>query len=374
MRWLCSPAGSKEDGVDASAAVATSASAVPYPLRERLRHQQRRRIAVALAAILATGATQLAILAASGSGMESAYMLNRDTQPTVTSFPMPKVPEQKMPRQRTDEELEMLEVEAELEECAERGTWDEALALLEELDSRGLQQTSRAWNFAASAIAMQGPWEQAVALLAKMQTDPRVRPNHETYRAVLEACEQDAMATHHQVDKLLMSLKSEGLMPMLTHYVQAISTLAKAGQLEQAIRLYQEASSFGLFNVWVDRGRSMDMRELPIDVCEVILRSELEKRAVWNAQRKAGRGGFYVLTGMATKKSATKQQALVRIMQEEYRLKVRVDPAKFGRFLVKNDELVRTGREMASETAKPGRSAKGNMPSRARKYWKRNSY
>lgn len=329
-------------------------------------------MAAAFATILATVTAQVAITAASGSGTETTYLRGQPPASQPTSFPMPP-PERVQKRvPLSEKQIEMLELEDDLQDCAEKGNWEQALTVLEDLNSRGLDRTTRAWTFAATACAMQGQWEQAVALLTSME-NATVKPNHKTFHSVLEACEQDFMGAHHQVNELMMGLRRNGLLPQLVHYVKAIGILAKVQQFEKATEYYEEASQLGLFDVWVDRGRSLDVRELPTEVAEVVLRAELEKRAVWNAGGKAGKGGFYVLTGSSAKATAFKQRALVRIMKEEYGLKVRIEPAKFGRFLVKNDELVRAGREI-DPGARPQGSAKGSRRSARREHWRNKMY
>mmetsp|Transcript_26625 Transcript_26625/g.51269 ORF Transcript_26625/g.51269 Transcript_26625/m.51269 type:complete len:388 (+) Transcript_26625:83-1246(+) len=364
--WLNSPAGSRlDDSVVIADAAAMSAS--PHPLargRHQVRTSQRRRLAATFVAMLSTVAAQLAVIATSGNGMGTAFgkmKLRGGQKAQVTTFPMPSQRQPRQPKVLSEEELERLAVEEELEECAARGRWERSLALLEDLHSRRLKRTIRAWNFAANACAMEGQWRQAFSLLSTME-NATVKPDHMTFRSVLEACDLDFVNSHHQVDGLMMDIKRHGFLPVLDHYEKAISVMAKAKQLDQATAYYEEASKFGLFNVWSEKGRSLDVRELPTQVAEVVLRSELEKRAVWNAGGKAGRGGFNVLTGGSAKSTALKQKALVRIMEEEYGLKVRLEPAKFGRCLVKNDELVRAGREVAEQTgdAKGVRSGRGN--------------
>jgi len=236
-----------------------------------------------------------------------------------------------------------LAYEADLKTCEDAGNWSHALDLLGFMRSDGVKVSRRAWTSGMGACARGGRWAEALRLMADMDK-AREPPDHTAYNAAIEACgEQGA---HQQAGQLMLEMRQRGLQPQMDTYARLLRVLVQNGMTEDARSLYQEASTHGFFDVWVNRGRFLDLQEFPIEVAEVILRFAVEERADEMARRgKAGKGGFYVLTGQAHKSTAYKQQAVLRIMREEFGLKVRVDPARFGRVQVRGMELKRIGEE-----------------------------
>jgi len=142
-----------------------------------------------------------------------------------------------------------------------------------------------------------------------------------------------------QAMSLLQEMKRRALMPTLDIYTQVLMVLLKSGCQKEAQEFYEEAQAQHLFSVWSKKGHNLNVQELPVEVAEMVVRAAIVERS--QSTRKAGKGGFCVLTGPASKSTAFKQKAVLKVMREEYGLKVRVDPAKFGRVTVKADELKR---------------------------------
>lgn len=242
---------------------------------------------------------------------------------------------------------ERLSYEGNLKEC-EDGAWSRALELLNIMGSRGIRRTRHAWASATAACARAGRWEEAAGLLQAMGV-ANVPPDHIAYSNAIEACEEHGAYQH--AARLLIEMKQRGLPPNLDAYAKVLRLLVQGGRPQEAAALYQEANNQGLFSVWTNRARFLDLQELSAEVAEVVVRFAVEERAKAMVGGKAGRGGFYVLTGPANKKTAFKQQAVLRVMREEFGLKVRVDPAKFGRMQVRGTELQRVGNERLMASA-----------------------
>jgi len=246
------------------------------------------------------------------------------------------------PPRPTPEELSRLDTEQALIKCAQEGQGEEALRLLGELEAYG-RPSRENWNTAVEACAKQGLQSEAIELLERMDK-VRIPPDHVAYHSAIEACRSS-----NEGLRLLREMRDRGLPPNMFSYKAAITLLAEKGQKEEATSLWREAEAQGLFPVWKNAGRNLDVTEYPIPMAEIIVRCAVEDRATWLAKSKAGKGDFWVLTGSATKPTSQKQQAVVRVMREEYGLKVRVEPALFGRCRVRGDELKRLGQEWALE-------------------------
>lgn len=250
-------------------------------------------------------------------------------------------------REPSERDAERLAFEQAMEEYAEAGSWSRALQLLDLMESKSVSRTPHAWMSAATACAKSGCWAEALGLFQAMDK-MRVLPDHAFYNTAIDACQEQG--AYIEAAQLLAEMRQRGLPPNSDTYIKVISMLARGGELQKAKALYEEANIQGLFTVWTNRARFLDLQELPVEVAEVAIRLAVEERAQATLRGTAGKGGFYVLTGAANKRTAYKQQAVLRVMRDEYGLKVRVDPAKFGRMQVKGTELQRLGqeREMAA--------------------------
>jgi len=240
------------------------------------------------------------------------------------------------------EERDLLAYEGALKECAVSGNGRRAEQLLGIMAVRGVQRRRLAWTDAVQACAKAGMWDKATGLLDSMRL-AGARPDHAAYNAAIEACEEQGMA--FQAAKLLRTMRKEGFPPNVVSYTKVISMLASEGHSSAAAKLLSQAQAQGILDVWTTAGRFLDCQEIPTEVTEVVVRQAVQKRAWELRYRKAGKGGFYVLTGFATRSTAQKQNAVLRILREEFGLKVRVDPVQLGRCHVKGDELKALGKE-----------------------------
>lgn len=237
--------------------------------------------------------------------------------------------------------------EASLAECAKAASWARAVRLLDLMNARNLPRERVAWTSAAAACGKAGRVVESLAIAEAMEKKG-IRPDQAVYHSVLEAC--DAQGDAMRMAQLLDKMSTQGIMPNVVTYHKVLVPLVQAGLMEEAMQLYRQASKMGVFNLWSVRGRFVDLEDIPIEVAQLAIRDIVEDKADQMVGTKAGKGGFFVLTGPAKKTSAHKQQAILSILRE-CGLKARVDPAKFGRLRVRFGGLQRLGqqRQMAGE-------------------------
>uniref|UniRef100_A0A7S4V8N9 Pentacotripeptide-repeat region of PRORP domain-containing protein n=1 Tax=Alexandrium monilatum TaxID=311494 RepID=A0A7S4V8N9_9DINO len=328
------PPPSAGSGVGPSDGAARAERRRPLPRAGRL----ALRVAASLAAVGAAGGLAASALAAEAMAMGR----RRGWSPTAVRF-ISRGPQGRPKPPPSLEEQTVRGYERDLADCEERGDWARALELLGWMATDRVQRARRAWASAAGACARAGRWVEATRLLEDMD-EARVPADHGAFSAAIEACEEQG--AHEHATKLMLDMGRRGLPAQLDTYSKYLRVLVQNGRVEDARALYAEANTLGLFSVWVNRGRFLDLQEVPIEVAEVVLRFAVEERAdTMVRQGKAGKGGFYVLTGQANKATAFKQQAVIRVMREEFGLKIRVDPARFGRVQVRGTELRRIGEE-----------------------------
>lgn len=308
--------------------------------------------AQAAAALAAVGLCVLALAPPRPLGFaKTAY---RPYRPSSCPLAPPPSVEVEVPP--TAEEIEQGEIEVELQGCAPAGAWECAGQLLERLRNRSLPIRRQSWNFALKAAAMAGRWEVASALLDTMG-EATMPPDHTAYHAAIEACEGEAAS--QQVLKLVRVMLASGLSPNMVTYLKVLTKLLQQGLNDEAQELFLEAYEKGFLQMWTDRGRILDVQELPIEVAEVAVRYAVEERAEGTLGSTAGKGGFYVTTGPGFNKATnTKQDAVLRVLRQEYGLKVRVDPAVNGRVKVRGTELQQLAQERGMGGAPRGSGSK----------------
>lgn len=310
-------------------------------------HPRRQQQQVVLQIACGMAAASAVALVMSAPDMAKAMSMKGRPGWRPTCIPLRPSRTVRQPREPSEANAERLAFEQAMEEYAEAGSWSRALQLLDLMDSKSVSRTPRAWMSAATACAKSGCWAEALGLFQAMDK-VKVLPDHAFYNTAIDACQEQG--AYIQAAQLLAEMRQRGLPPNSDTYIKVISMLARGGQLQEAKALYDEANIQGLFTVWTNRARFLDLQDLPVEVAEVAIRSAVEERAEATLRGTAGKGGFYVLTGAANKRTAYKQQAVLRVMRDEYGLKVRIDPAKFGRMQVRGTELQRLGqeREMAA--------------------------
>lgn len=247
-----------------------------------------------------------------------------------------------------EREQQYAEMEAELRGCAEDGEVPRAMSLLEEFKEDRFYLGPRHFLQALQACEVAGSYEDAGQLLKDMEK-ARKGPDHEAYHAAIASCAGQGEDAARYSLQLFDEMQQRGLMPNLVTYNRIITALVKNGFHDDAKDKFQDATRLGYMECFTNRARFLDVQDLTIEVAELVVRLAVEDRAKMMVKRKAGKGGFYVLTGPANKRTALKQQAILRVLREEYGLKVRVDPAKFGRVIIRGTELQELGIEMMEE-------------------------
>lgn len=257
--------------------------------------------------------------------------------PVLTSRPLarPKVPKLEPPPPSVEDQSR-LDCEAEMRDYAEDGDWNRALGLIDDMAAKGIEQGPAIWTGALKACAKAGRWQEATGLLEAMGK-ARAGPDHGAFLLAIEACDGQGVPEHSL--QLMQQMNLRGLQPNINMYMKALTQLVQSGKRLRAQEIYREANERGLISVWHQRGRFLDIRDMPIEVAQLIVRFAVEERAQMMVGTTAGRGGFYIITGPANKKTAFLQQAIVQVLRDEYGLKVQVDPARFGRVRIRGGEL-----------------------------------
>ena len=114
------------------------------------------------------------------------------------------------------------------------------------MQARGLQPNVATFNGAIAACASEGQLQEAMLLLEEMQTrHARLSPTFATFRAALAACEQGRL--WRQALSLLDVMETRGVDPDVCSYTSAIAACGRAGEVAHAARLFEaEMPSRGL--------------------------------------------------------------------------------------------------------------------------------
>mmetsp|Transcript_10933 Transcript_10933/g.21710 ORF Transcript_10933/g.21710 Transcript_10933/m.21710 type:complete len:463 (+) Transcript_10933:1-1389(+) len=98
--------------------------------------------------------------------------------------------------------------------------WEEAVALFEEMDERGLQRDIFSYNAVIASCMKAGAWEKSLEMLDLIKANAGVEPNGFTYSATISACAQDAPT---QALMLFQDMKAVGLSPTEFSYCAALN-------------------------------------------------------------------------------------------------------------------------------------------------------
>eukprot|EP00929_Paragymnodinium_shiwhaense_P003650 TRINITY_DN104240_c0_g1_i1.p1 TRINITY_DN104240_c0_g1~~TRINITY_DN104240_c0_g1_i1.p1 ORF type:complete len:383 (-),score=98.89 TRINITY_DN104240_c0_g1_i1:186-1334(-) len=315
----------------------------------------------------------------SDSLLQRAMVMGTHNKPSNTWERLKPMTKEKRAQPLNQKQLEVKAYESSLEECAAEGDYTRAMGLIDDMRERGIWRTLPIWHGVLKACAEAGKAQEAANLITEMNEEGKVAPDHIALHAMLDAlirgCENgDAYCNGDEGMAKMQHVFSEmplrGMLPNVLTYMKGVTYLAKAHRDEEALEMYQLASKEGHFELFTNRGRFLDLQDVPLEVAMIAVRDAVEKRSSMMATTgKAGREGFYVLTGQATKKAAYKQQAVMSVLQEEFGLKLRLDPIKFGRLLVRGEELKRVGMERELEMGRnPPPRPTGRDPARG---WQR---
>ena len=165
-----------------------------------------------------------------------------------------------------------------------------ALALLEEMQSRGLEPNVIAFNVAISACEKGKQSERALELLDEMQTRG-VQPDVISFSAAMSACVKSGQS--ERALALLEEMKSRGVEPDVIIYSAAISACEACGERETAARLYADAVERELLPQ-MERGQ-IDLHGMIAPVALAAVASSLECLA--RGDMPVPDGGLAIITG-----------------------------------------------------------------------------
>ena len=165
-----------------------------------------------------------------------------------------------------------------------------ALALLEEMQSRGFEPNVIAFNVAISACEKGKQSERALELLDEMQTRG-VQPDVISFSAAMSACVKSGQS--ERALALLEEMKSRGVEPDVIIYSAAISACEACGERETAARLYADAVERELLPQ-MERGQ-IDLHGMIAPVALAAVASSLECLA--RGDMPVPDGGLAIITG-----------------------------------------------------------------------------
>ena len=165
-----------------------------------------------------------------------------------------------------------------------------ALALLEEMQSRGFEPNVIAFNVAISACEKGKQSERALELLDEMQTRG-VQPDVISFSAAMSACVKSGQS--ERALALLDETPSRGVAPDVIIYSAAISACEACGERETAARLYADAVERELLPQ-MERGQ-IDLHGMIAPVALAAVASSLECLA--RGDMPVPDGGLAIITG-----------------------------------------------------------------------------
>lgn len=125
---------------------------------------------------------------------------------------------------------------ASIEACARGGKWQHALALLKEMTMMGVPPGLVSYNAAIAACGSAGQSEEAIALLRKMRQQRThgvvVTPDGATYNAAITACEKKGQ-WEHALTLLGEMEEDECVVPDEDSYRAAIAACGNAGKCKE---------------------------------------------------------------------------------------------------------------------------------------------
>ena len=165
-----------------------------------------------------------------------------------------------------------------------------ALALLEEMQSRGFEPNVIAFNVAISACEKGKQSERALELLDEMQARG-LQPDVISFSAAISACEKGGQ--WERALALLDETPSRGVAPDVIIYSAAISACEACGERETAARLYADAVERELLPQ-MERGQ-IDLHGMIAPVALAAVASSLECLA--RGDMPVPDGGLAIITG-----------------------------------------------------------------------------
>merc|ERR1740121_2112748 len=128
-------------------------------------------------------------------------------------------------------------------------------------------------------------------MIARMDEDG-LRVGPEAYLTAIDACDEDPA----QALDVMKLMTANRVPPNELVYRKVMEQCAAGGLDDDAWNLYLESKKLGFIQVWVDRGRSIDLREFSDEVAAMITRVETTLKV----RGPGGRGGSRRVASMSS--------------------------------------------------------------------------
>ena len=131
--------------------------------------------------------------------------------------------------------------------CAAAGRWAEAIALLDDMEARGIPSNARCYNGALSACDRADQPEVALRLFEKMRTgeEERIRPTTISYTSAISACARRPSYAERS-PALLAQMRRDGLRPNAVTFGATAQAYATLGHWEAALQLLADMEAEGV--------------------------------------------------------------------------------------------------------------------------------
>ena len=131
--------------------------------------------------------------------------------------------------------------------CAAAGRWAEAIALLDDMEARGIPSNARCYNGALSACDRADQPEVALRLFEKMRTgeEERIRPTTISYTSAISACARRPSYADRS-PALLAQMRRDGLRPNAVTFGATAQAYATLGHWEAALQLLADMEAEGV--------------------------------------------------------------------------------------------------------------------------------
>lgn len=159
--------------------------------------------------------------------------------------------------------------EAAITTCEEKGEWEQALVLLNEMRGMGVTPSTNSFNSAISACAKGGQSKSILSLLAEMR-EVGMTPDTTSSIAEILACEKILACENdgqwQKATQLLAKMMNAGVPPNLMAFNAAIGACKKGGQWRLALSLLRDMKVAGFMpdkNSFIKAVQACDLAAQP---------------------------------------------------------------------------------------------------------------
>lgn len=111
--------------------------------------------------------------------------------------------------------------------CGKAGKWEQSLALMDEIESAGMQPGQGCHIMALKACAAAGRWEDTLEMLRRMSERGIDRPEN-AFAIAMKACGE--AGRWREALALMEEMRRDGVLPMETAYCTAVSVGVAVGK------------------------------------------------------------------------------------------------------------------------------------------------